>query len=861
MNYAEYSGSFLLKRRRFNKQEKKSNPMSGKVIEPGDIHGLSIHEIPALQQQYGKNIFRGESSLRFLHIVWGILKEPMFILLVIACSLYFILGEQIEGIMMLAAMCLVAAISFYQEVKSTNALKALQQFTQPKVTVMRSGKQMIIAAEELVPGDIILVDEGMNIPADAIILQENDCTVNESIITGESLPVDKHETEGHNILYQGTTINSGKSISRVTATGNNTVLGKLGKTVEAYHLPKTLLQQQINKFVTRLALFGLLGFLIIFFVNYAQHRQITTSLLFALTLAMSAVPEEIPVAFSSFMALGAYKLSKLGIISRQPQIVENLGAVSVICLDKTGTITENKMQVKTIYAYDSDSLIELKNGIRLQNGNVLSYGVLASEINPFDAMEKAIWEAYHLHTEGKVHEPLKMIYEYPLQGQPPMMTHVYEYADVKIAAAKGAAEKIISVCRLTDMDKQKIIQHNKLLASKGYRIIGVASAIHSTQQLPSMQDDFNWHFEGLLALYDPPKKNSAEVLKKFYGAKINTKMITGDYPETAITIAGQVGIRNYLNYFTGEQVMNMNEKELQKAVTNTNVFARMFPDAKLKVIEALKEAGEIVAMTGDGVNDSPALKSANIGIAMGKKGTEIARQASDLIITDDNLEHMITAISEGRKIFSNLKKAVRYIISIHIPIIFTASLPVLFGWAYPNIFTPIHIIFLELIMAPTCSVFFEKEPVEENIMQQYPRERKEGLFTKGELLISVVQGIIITLAVLSLYYYFMKENYSIELTRTVVFTTLILSNVFLTFVNRSFTTTLYYTVRYKNNLAPVLLIISASFLSVLHFVPAVRNLFKLAPITSGQFWLCFGLAFAGVLWFELYKTDLQRNNV
>ncbi len=834
--------------------------MSGKTVQAGSLQGLSVQQVLLLRQQYGKNVFHAEFSRRFIHIVWDIVKEPMFILLIIACTLYFILGELSEGIMMLVAMVLVAAISVYQEVKSSNAIKALQQFTEPKVTVIRDGIEIVISTEELVPGDIMLLDEGMNIPADALILQGNDFTVNESIITGESLPVDKHETEGYNILFQGTTINSGKCIARVTTTGNNTVLGKLGKIVGAYQSPKTLLQFQINQFVRRFALFGLIGFLIIFFVNFLHYREWAASLLFALTLAMSAIPEEIPVAFSSFMALGAYKMSKLGIISRQPQIVENLGAVSMICLDKTGTITENKMQVKTIYDFHSDSLYNLNDDLLLQDDNVLRYGVLASETNPFDAMEKAIWEAYHFYTHDKTYQQYKMIYEYPLEGQPPMMTHVYRYDGMKVAAAKGGAERICNICRLNETEKNKIIRQTKLLASNGYRVIGVASAVHTQSQFPANQDEFDWKFEGLLALYDPPKKNIPFVLRKFYDAQINVKLLTGDYPETAVNIAGQVGIFDHLKYITGDQVIKMKEDELKQVLLSTNVFARMFPDAKLKVIDALKANGEIVAMTGDGVNDGPALKSSSIGVAMGQKGTEIARQASDLILTDDNLERMVTAISEGRKIFANLKKAIRYIISIHIPIILTASLPLLFGWKYPNIFTPIHIIFLELIMAPTCSVFFENEPVEENIMQQKPRKRSAGLFTWNEMLISIVQGIVISVALLFLYNYFMQNNYNIEQTRTIVFTALIFSNVFLTFANRSFTETIYYTSRYKNRLVPVILIISALFLAALHLVPAIRNLFQLATITAGQFWLCFGAALAAVMWFEMYKTDLLKLN-
>jgi P-type Ca2+ transporter type 2C len=832
--------------------------MSGKVIHLGNIQGLPAGEVPALRQQYGKNVFHTESSRRFIHIVRDIVKEPMFILLVIACSLYFILGKISEGTLMLAAMVIVAAISLYQEVKSGNAVKALKQFTEPEVTVVRDGKEIIIPAEELVPGDIVLLDEGMKIPADGIILQENDLSVNESIITGESLPADKHETEGFNILYQGTIINTGKCIARITSTGNKTVLGKLGKAIGAYHPPKTLLQLQINKFVRRFALFGLIAFLIIFFVNYLHYRDWVTGLLFALTLAMSAVPEEIPVAFSSFMALGAYKMSKLGIISRQPQIVENLGAVTVICFDKTGTTTENKMQVKTIYDYSSDSLIDLNDNVRLKKGSVLRFSALASETNPFDAMEKAIWEAYYLHTAEDAGKKLRMIYEYPLEGQPPMMTHIYDDGTTVIAAAKGAAERVINSCRLPDTEKNKILLYAVSLASKGYRVIGVASALHAGPVFPALQENFAWHFEGLLALYDPPKKNIAEVLKQFYKAGIDVKMITGDYPETAVNIAGQVGVLNHLKYNTGDEVMKMQDDELMKVVKSTNIFARMFPDAKLKAIDALKANGEIVAMTGDGVNDGPALKSASIGIAVGKKGTEIARQAADLIITDDNIERIVTAVSEGRKIFSNLKKAIRYIISIHIPIILIAALPPVFGWIYPNIFTPVHIIFLELIMGPTCSIFFEKEPMEENCMMQKPRKRNTGLFSREELLISAVQGIVIAAGAMILYHHFMLTGATLEEIRTIVFTTVIVSNIFLTFAGRSFTKTIRYTIRYKNNLAPIIVLISIFFLAALHFIPAVRNLFQLAVVTPGQFWLCVAVAFASVMWFEAYKTDLIK---
>lgn len=831
--------------------------MAGKVIHIENAEGLSEKEIPSLRQRYGKNIFQPEGSRRLIHILWDILREPMFILLIIACSLYFILSETTEGIMMVAAMFFVAAISIYQENRSNQALKSLRQFTEPKVTVIRDSHEKIIDIEELLPGDIIILEEGGKIPADAILLQQNDLTVNESIITGESFPVEKQDPDGNNILYQGTTINSGKCMARVTAIGNQTALGKLGKSIAAYNPPKTLLQQQIGKFVRHLALFGFSAFIIICLVNYLKTDSLVQSLLFGLTLAMAAIPEEIPVAFSSFMALGAFHMSKLGIISRQPQTIENLGAVTVICLDKTGTITENKMEVKMIYDFDSNTLIDIEKMIVPKDGNVLRYAVLASEASPFDAMEKAIYAVYEQHINKTKKDTLKMMYEYPLQGRPPMMTHVYQFENSKIAAAKGAAERILKVCKLTGDDEKKVNNSIKKLAAKGFRVLGVASSLFTDSELPLTQDEFNWKFEGLVGLYDPPKKNIEKVFRQFYDAKINVKLLTGDYPETSANIAEQVGMFGYLKYYTGDEVMNMREEELKTAVITVNLFARMFPEAKLKVIDALKANGEIVAMTGDGVNDGPALKSANIGIAMGQKGTEIARQAADLILTDDNLEKVSEAIRQGRTIFNNLRKAVRYIISIHIPIILTAALPVLLGWKYPNIFTPVHIIFLEIIMGPTCSIFFEREPVEENIMQMAPRDRTMGMFRKDEIFISVLQGIIIAAGVLILYFLFMNHHYTISETRTIVFTTLVLSNIFLTFANRSFSENLSKTIFYKNNLAPWVLIISVLFLAVIHLIPFIRDIFQLSPVPASDFLICAGVAFISVMWFEVYKTFLK----
>ena len=833
--------------------------MQERMPDIGILPGLKQTELPSLLRQFGKNIFKKEKTGGVFRIILDVLKEPMFLMLFAACALYFILGEPGDGLLMLAAMFFVAAVSVYQEIKSSRALEALKQYTDPRIRVVRDGKEEVILSENLFPGDIMILEEGNKIPADAIVLKSNDLSINESILTGESVPVDKNALEGSNQLFQGTIINSGKCYARVVSTGNRTVLGKLGKSISVVSTSKTLLQKQIGRFVRIMAVFGFSAFIIIWLINYIKSDDLPKSLLLGLTLAMSAIPEEIPVAFSSFMALGAAKMAKLGIITRQAQTIENLGAVSVICLDKTGTITENRMQVKQVYDYETDSFADLDLEGPLQNINVLRYARLASEREPFDAMEKAITDSFQKQFPEDNYDTLTMVHEYPLAGKPPMMTHVYLSGNVRLVAAKGAPERIIRICRLNAHKTKHIEKIVHEMASSGYRILGVCTAMNHTGPYPDEQDDFNWKFEGLLALYDPPKINVGEVFNKWHRAGIHLKLLTGDYAATAMNIGGRSGIRRHQDFMTGEQVMRLDGSELQESVRSINIYARMFPDAKLKVIEALKRNGEIVAMTGDGVNDGPALKSAHIGIAMGDRGTEIAKEAADLVITDDNLEKITDAIEQGRKIYGNFKKAIRYIISIHIPIILTASLPLILGWKYPNIFTPIHIIFLELIMGPTCSIFYEREPVEKNIMGKPPRLRNQNVFSGKELFVSIVQGMVIATGLLGLYNYYMLHGYAIEYVRTIVFTTLVLSNVLLTFVNRSFEEPFTRTIHYKNSLVPYVLIVSAIFLSLIYFINPLTGLFQLTHISAMHYGICFFVALICTGWFELYKMGISKS--
>lgn len=831
------------------------------TTSPDQFSGLGSKEAARLRLQYGSNIFKSGTHRGIFRIFWDILKEPMFILLMVACFLYFLLGQRDQGLLMLVAMVLVAAISAYQEVKSSRALDALKKYTEPKVKVIRDGCEQVISSEELVPGDIMVLGEGERIPADALILHANDLSVNEAVLTGESIPVRKDETTDNNLIFQGTALNSGMCYARVTHTGINTTLGQMGKVIEAIPLSRTLLQMQIDRFVKMMALFGLSAFGMIWLVNYLHTGNITQSLLLGLTLAMSAIPEEVPVAFSSFMALGAYRMARLGIIARQPQTIENLGMVSVICLDKTGTLTENSMQVRLLYDFRADLQEDLQHEQPLQHTNVLWWARLACEAAPFDAMEKAIVDACSLHPNAAGYRKLRMVHEYPLEGQPPMMTHVYEDDDRLLVAAKGAPERILRVCKILPGVAEELRKRVSGLASSGYRVLGVCSAQGHEGIYPEQQDHFNWQLEGFVALYDPPKKNVKKVVGQWQQAGIGVKILSGDYVETVQNIAGQAGILQQQQYVTGEQVVTYSPEELKKMVREVNIYARMFPDAKLKVVEALKANGNIVAMTGDGVNDGPALQAAHIGIAMGDKGTDIAREAADLIVSNDDLEKITEAIQHGRTIHSNLKKATRYLISIHIPIILAASLPLLLGWRFPTIFSPIHIIFLELIMGPTCSIFYEREPVEKNIMLWHPRPGGDRLFRGRELPVTLMLGLVTALGLLSVYSYFMQHGYSLEYTRTAVFITLLAANICLTFAGRSFRENFMTTIRYHNSLAPVILFLSVLFMSSLYFIPLFRQLFELTTVRAVHILACLGVAVCSTGWFEVYKFFHGRSSI
>ncbi len=823
------------------------------MAEPTQYTGLTAEEVKSNREQYGMNTLETEDQNRFWQVLREVATEPLFVILVLTGLIYFLLGKFSEGMIMLVALSFVSGISLFQEHRSRNAVDTLNKLASPLAKVIRDGNAIEIPSEEIVMNDLIIVEDGNLVPADAIILRMNDFSINESILTGEALPVLKDLASENNSIFKGTLVMTGSCTARVNAIGKNTAFGKIGQSLSEINVSKTPLQIQIKSFIRSMVSLGVIAFIIVWAANYYLTRDVLHGLLHGLTLAMSVLPEEIPVAFSTFMALGAYHLYKRKVIARSPHTVETLGAATVICVDKTGTITENEMQLAVIYDFNTDKFFDYTKNSASFN-EVLEYALWASETHPFDAMEKAIHQAYEKAAPNDQRKEYTMLREYPLSGKPPVMTHVFSNSKGEhLIACKGGVEGILNQCLITAEQKAEVQDKTKNLASKGYRVLGVARSFLALDRLPDSQHDFEFDFLGLVAFYDPPKENMADILQTFYTAGIQVKMITGDYAETAVAIADQINFRKGSHSLSGDEIMKMQDLELLEKVRETNIYARMFPDAKLRVIEALKSNNEVVAMTGDGVNDAPALKAAHIGIAMGMRGSEVAKNAASLILMDDDLFHMTEAVALGRRIYENLKKAIQYIISIHIPIILIVTLPLVLFWKFQDIFSPIHVIILELIMGPTCSIIYENEPMEANFMEKAPRKMNTSFFSFRELSMSILQGLVITAACLGIGYYYMANGSNETLVRTVIYTTLIFSNLFLTLANRSFLYSIFTTLRYKNRLIPIILAISLVVLFISIYLPPVQRIFRFEALGGSDLLYCLIPAFIGVMWVEIFK--------
>lgn len=822
---------------------------------PAGIRGLDMPAVLAARQQYGDNVqvHTGKTAGRQLWL--NILKEPVILLLLAVTLVYLLTGATGEACFMLFALLVVYGISFYQDNRSRKALLALEKMAAPLSKVIRNGQVQAIPTAEVVVGDSMIVEEGETINADAIIQYSHDFSVNEAVLTGEAYPLAKSEngTEQEVYVYSGSTVVSGLAICTVKATGRQTRLGQLGNTLRSIPEEPTPLEVQIRRFVKGMALAGILMFVLVCLVSYWQSRQWLDSLLKGLTLGMSIIPEEIPVAFATFMALGAWRLMQEGVIVKKTKTVETLGSTTVLCVDKTGTITENRMSLQAVYVYEQDAFFLQPEWTQPAAASVIRYAMWASEPIPFDPMEKALHQAYETTAVTDERPAAALVQEYPLGGIPPMMTHVFDTGTGgRLVAAKGAPEAILQVTHLPEADRQRVLNRVNQLAGQGFRVIGVARA-EPVLPMPARQQQLPFVFIGLVAFFDPPKADTGVVFRQLHAAGIQVKILTGDNATTTLAIAQQVMPGKQTRAIDGTVLSSLGPAALQEKLKQTAVFTRMFPEVKLAVINALKQSGEVVAMIGDGVNDALALKAAHIGIAMGKKGTEMARQSADLVLVKDELAALVNAVAAGRRIYTNIKKAVVYIIAIHIPIIFTVALPLFFHWRYPAILTPVHVIFLELVMGPTCSIAFEREPMEENAMRVPPRPKGAGLLSLREMGTGIVQGCIITAGVLLVYLHAVALNQTEIATRSAVFTTLVLANIFLTFSNRSLYYSFFYCLKARNYLLVGITALTLLWWLLVLYVPPFAAFFGVEPLPAQTMWYCLLAALVSVGWFEVWK--------
>ena len=832
-----------------------------------NFRGLTQEEAKRILRKDGFNELSAKDKHNEFKIILKVLKEPMLLLLIAAGVIYLFLGSLRDALMLLFCVFTVIATTLYQEIKTEKTLKALRDLSSPRALVIRDGKQIMIAGREVVVGDLIFINEGDRVPADSLILSSENLSADESLLTGESIPVRKiagtesltFSRPGGDDLpfaYSGSLVTSGRGILRAIYTGANTEIGRIGKSLTNIKEEDTLLHRETNDIVRKVGVISLFlcGLIILFFV-FVRH-DIIGGLLSGLTLGMAILPEEFPIVLSVFLALGAWRISRRHVLTRRSAAIETLGAATVLCSDKTGTLTFNKLELSCLYtdgiSYNLSDLV--KASLPEEFMSLIEYGVLASQADSFDPLEKelAAEGARYLDDNHNNHDKLTLLKEYPLTKKLLMLTRVWQTPHGGLSiAAKGAPETIVNSCQLIDSQKTEILEMVKKMSDRGLRVIGVARANFAGETLPVNQSDFKFEFAGLLGFIDQIRPTVKTAIAEAQEAGIKVVMITGDYPGTAQFIARRIGLENPENYLTGSDLEKLDPTELQEKIKTTNIFARVFPEQKLLIVNAFKANGEIVAMTGDGVNDAPALKAAHIGVAMGQRGTDVAREASALILLDDDFSSIVAAVRLGRRIYDNLKRSMGYLLAVHIPIAIMSILPVFLGW--PIMLLPAHIAFLELIIDPACSVIFEAEAEGKNIMKRPPRRVRQPMFSFKTVMVSLAQGGSALIAVWLMYLLAFKTGRPESVIRSFVFVSLVLSNLMLIVVNLSWDQSLRKILGSANK--TMFFVSGGAILCLLAilYVPFIASLFHLAPLSFYDLLIIIITTAASLLWFELLK--------
>jgi Ca2+-transporting ATPase len=845
------------------------------LFDIDSVAGLSGQKAAEKLRTEGYNELPESKQRSILWIILEVIHEPMFILLVASGLIYFILGDLAEAMMLISFVMLVIGITVYQEQKTERALEALRNLSSPRALVIRDGEQKRIPGREVVCGDMLILAEGDRVPADGVLLFSNNVQVDESLLTGESVPVLKNPWSGGTrtgrpggedqpMVFSGTLVVQGQGLAEVTQTGSRTEMGKIGAVLQTVERGDPRLKTEIAAIVRTIAFVGLFLCVTIVVLYGLSRGNWLEGFLAGITLAMAILPEEFPVVLTVFLALGAWRISRKNVLTRQVSAIESLGSATVLCVDKTGTLTENRMSVQKYCAGGqmcshgtggTNSVPEICH-------EVAEYSILASKKDPFDPMERALLRLKDgdFGMTEHIHRNWELIQEYPLAADLLAMSNVWRSPDGNdyIIAAKGAPEAISDLCHFDTQQMQALDEKIDIMASEGLRVLGVAKASFTHPRLPGEQHDFTFGFLGLVGFADPVRPQVKDAVSECYSAGIRVVMITGDYPLTAMNIARQIGLADADRCIIGAELEAMSNEDLRLLIGSFTLFARVVPAQKLRIVDALKANGEVVAMTGDGVNDAPALKSADIGIAMGGRGTDVAREASSLVLLDDNFTSIVSAVRLGRRIFDNLKKAMAYIFSVHIPIAGMSLIPVLFNM--PLVLLPVHIVFLELIIDPACSIVFESEKEEVSVMNRPPRRKDEGLFTRKNLALSLLQGFVVLTFILGIYIGAPARGFGEAQVRTLTFTSIVIANLCLILTNRSWSGTILDTLssHTPNRALSWVFTGTLSCLLLVLYVPALRDLFRFAPVPFIDLAVCALAGVLSVLWFEIYKYWSKR---
>ena len=842
------------------------------VPTPDATRGLAEASVQARLKADGYNELPRPDKRTPLRIVLEVLREPMLMLLLGGGAIYFIFGEPRDAVILLAFAMMSVVITVVQESRTERVLEALQDLTSPRALVIRNGVRRRISGREVVTGDVLVLAEGDRVPADAVLTESHDLQTDESLLTGESVPVRKiaattaapsasQRPGGDDLpfVFSGSLVVRGSAIAQVTATGVRSEIGKIGKSLNTLETEPPRLQAQMRQLVRMLLMLGI-PVTVLVVVLYGVYRGgWLDAALAGIALAMSMLPEELPIVLTVFMAMGAWRISQARVLTRRASSIEALGSATVLCTDKTGTLTENRMSIAELVSKDAKSPWTRAAGdVKLPPDlyPLAEFGLLASAPEPFDPMDKAFHELGREQLTGTPHlrgSDWKLAQAYGLRPDLLAMAQVWESKGQFVVAAKGAPEAIASLCHFNAEELAAMTQTVNAMAARGLRVLGVAQATHSGA-FPASQHDFTFKFLGLAGLADPLRASVPEAIRQCRSAGIRVVMITGDYPVTAQAIAREAGLAAD-EVVTGDEIEKFNDEELAKHVKTVTVFARIMPEQKLRIVNALKAGGNIVAMTGDGVNDAPSLKAAHIGIAMGGRGTDVAREASSIVLLDDDFSSIVKAVRLGRRIFDNLQKAIGFIFAVHVPIAGLALLPLLFG--LPILFGPMHIAFLEMIMDPVCSLVFEAETEEDDVMERPPRAAQAPLFSRHMVMWSLVQGLLAFGLVAAIFILSLGQGMPVDEVRALTFFSLVMTIVALIFVNRSFSASIIAAITRPNRALAWVLLFVAVTLSLTLLWPFASGLFRFGPLHVNDLALTLAAGAVLLVVLELVKPMLR----